>query len=79
MRYPDEARENGEEGKVLVAVIIDSNGSTGMAWVKKGVTTSLDAEALRVANMIPFDYIPAILNGRPVTSIYIQPISFKLE
>ena len=79
LHYPDEARENGEEGRVLVAFIVDSNGSTGMAWVKKGVTKSLDAEAQRVGNMIPFECIPAILNGRPVTSIYVQPMSFKLE
>ena len=77
--YPDEARKNNQEGKVLIAFTVFSDGHTSPPCVKKSVAPSLDAEALRVANMIPFDCIPAILNGKPVTSIFIQPVSFKLE
>jgi hypothetical protein len=79
IRYPDDARENNQQGRVLIAVTVFSDGHTSPPWIKKGVAKSLDEEALRVANMIPFDCIPAILNGKPVTSIFIQPMSFKLE
>ncbi len=79
MHYPDEARENNQEGRVLIAFTVFSDGHSSPPWVKKGVAPSLDAEALRVANIIPFDCIPAIVNDKPVTSIFIQPMSFKLE
>ena len=79
IHYPDDARENNQQGKVMVAFTVYSDGHTSPPWIKKGVAKSLDEEALRVANLIPTDFAPAIVNGKPVISIYIQPISFKME
>ena len=77
--YPAEARENSLQGRVFVAFTVFSDGHISPPWIKKGVAKCLDDEAIRVVNMIPYDFVPTIVNGQPATSIFIQPMSFKLE
>lgn len=77
VEYPSEAYKNKKEGKVLVQFVIDIDGSVTDARVVKGVDALLDAEALRVVNLMP-TWIPAKQNGEPVKVRFTLPISFKI-
>jgi len=60
--YPPEARQQGIEGIVILAVTVDTNGEPADIQVLKGHPLLNDAaiEAVR-----QWRYIPAMLNGRP--------------
>lgn len=77
IKYPEEAKEKNEEGRVVVKFIVEANGSVRDAKVIKGVSPSLDAEAVRVVSTMP-DWQPAKINGKPVSSYFNIPVSFKL-
>ncbi len=75
--YPDEAYEKKETGEVLVGFTVEVDGYISMAQVIKGVSPSLDAEAVRVVRSMP-KWIPGTRNGRPVRAELTIPINFKL-
>lgn len=75
--YPDEAYEKNETGEVLVGFTVEADGHISMAQVLKGVSPSLDAEAVRVVKSMP-KWIPGTRNGRPVRAELSIPINFKL-
>lgn len=75
--YPDEAYEKKEKGEVLVGFTVEADGYISMAQVLKGVSPSLDAEAVRVVRSMP-KWIPGTRNGRPVRAELSIPINFKL-
>lgn len=75
--YPLEAMEMGEQGIVYVKFVIDKDGSVINAEVRKGVSESLDNEALRVVKKMP-KWIPGELDGKKVRVSFTLPISFKL-
>lgn len=78
IRYPEEARKAKTAGTVYVAFTIDKNGKVTNATIKKSVSELLDAEALRVVQLMP-GWIPAKQNGQPVESEMILPIKFALD
>lgn len=75
--YPQEAYDNHEVGEVLVGFTVEADGYISMAQVLKGVSPSLDAEAVRVVKSMP-KWIPGTRNGRPVRAELTIPINFKL-
>lgn len=75
--YPNEAMEMGEQGIVYVKFVIDKDGSVVNEEVRKGVSESLDNEALRVVKMMP-NWIPGEQDGKKVRVSFTLPISFKL-
>lgn len=75
--YPEEAIELGEQGTVYVQFVINTDGSISDVTILKGVSTLLDAEAMRVINLMP-NWNPGVHNGKPVRVRYIVPISFKI-
>lgn len=75
--YPDDAYEKKETGEVLVAFTVEADGYISMAQVLKGVSPSLDAEAVRVIRSMP-KWVPGTRNGRPVRAELTIPINFKL-
>ena len=77
LEYPAKAKENGEEGKVLVSFVVNEAGKITNAQVVKSASESLDAEALRVINSAP-DWTPAQQNGKNVACVYTMPVVFKL-
>lgn len=78
LRYPDQAREAGIEGKVLVMFIIDQNGKVSDATVQRGIGGGCDQEALRVVRSMP-QWKPAKKDGRAVKSVFVQPVMFRME
>jgi TonB family protein len=79
IRYPAKARESNLQGKVLIAVTVDTLGHLSNYRVKKSVGGGCDEEALRVVKLIDGDWLPGMLNGKPVTVEYELPISFTLQ
>jgi protein TonB len=78
IRYPRDAREKHKQGKVIVQMIIEKDGSISHVRALRPVFPSLDAEAVRVVKASP-NWKPARENGYPVRIVYVLPISFKLD
>lgn len=78
IRYPAEAQTKGIQGRVTVAVIINTEGKAVNASIVRSVDPILDAEALRVASTMP-DWVPGTKDGKPVNMKYTFPVTFRLQ
>ncbi|MBQ8191894.1 MAG: TonB family protein, partial [Bacteroidaceae bacterium] len=76
--YPAEAEKKGEEGRAIVAFIVDRDGSITNTSIRKSVSPSLDKEALRVVNAMP-KWQSGMLKGKPVRVKFFVPIVFRLD
>ena len=78
MKYPEDAKKQQVEGRVLVQFIVETDGSVSNTEVLKRVFPSLDAEALRVISGMP-KWIPGKQNGKVVRVKYTIPVSFRFK
>ena len=78
LRYPEEAKAKGMQGRVTVRVVVNTEGKVTNAEVLRGVDPALDAEALRVASSLP-DWKPGMQDGKPVNVRFIFPVNFSLQ
>jgi protein TonB len=78
IHYPKDAQENGVQGKVYVNFIVTKTGAVGGAKIARGISPSLDAEALRVVNNLP-KWTPGTQRGEPVNVQFTVPINFVLQ
>jgi TonB family protein len=78
VKYPDDAMKNGIQGKVYVTFVVSKVGSVAGAKIARGVSPSLDAEALRVVNSLP-KWEPGKQKGQTVNVSYTIPINFVLQ
>jgi TonB family protein len=76
MIYPAEAQKKNEQGRVIVQFVISKTGKVETAKVLRGVSKSLDNEALRVINLLP-NWTPGEQNGQKVAVLKVMPIVFK--
>jgi TonB family protein len=77
VKYPEAAKKNGTQGKVLVSFVVTKTGKLDKIEISQKVDDLLDAEALRVIKAMP-DWVPGEDNGAKVEVEMILPISFKL-
>ncbi|MCH5238304.1 MAG: energy transducer TonB [Muribaculaceae bacterium] len=77
IRYPEAAQQNNIQGRVLVKIIIEKDGSISDAEIQRGVDIDLDREALRLAKKMP-NWIPGKINKEAVRSYANFPVTFKL-
>jgi|SRR6185437_13700675 len=77
LRYPATARENNTEGRVIVTMVIEKDGSLSQVKVTRGIGDGCDEEALRLVKLSS-PWKPGIQNGRAVRVAYSVPISFTL-
>ena len=77
VKYPQAAKKDSIEGRVVVSFIVEKDGSINKAKVEKPVHPLLDEEALRVINAMP-KWIPGMLNGKAIRVKYNVPITFKM-
>ncbi len=77
LHYPENARLNNKEGKVLVRFVVDENGTISDAEVMKGFDDECDQEALRVVRNMP-TWIPGKIDGKNVKVYFTLPMRFKL-
>lgn len=78
LRYPVDAQKSGTQGRVIARFVINKLGKVEKAEILRGVSTSIDQEALRVINAMP-QWIPGEQSGKKVSVYYVLPIIFKLE
>ena len=78
VKYPEKAKAGKIEGRVIVAFVIEKDGSVTNAKVVRGVSDEIDAEALRVVSAMP-KWKPGTQQGTPVRVQYNLPITFKLQ
>ena len=78
MKYPQDAMDNGFQGKVYVGFIVNEDGSISNVEIKRGVQESLDQEALRIIKNMP-NWEPAEQDGQAIKSSYMLQVSFKLN
>jgi TonB family protein len=76
--YPELAKENNIEGRVIVRFCITSKGNISQVSILKGVDPELDLEAIRVVNTLP-TFKPGKQGGKPVPVWYMVPITFTLK
>ena len=79
LRYPAPARRKGTQGKVILKVVFNQEGKLDQVVVTEGLGNGLDEEAVRVIELVDFETLPALdINGKPVESEIILPVTFKL-
>lgn len=78
LKYPQEAIENGIQGKVLVDFIIDEKGKVRNVKVLRGVDPLLDAAAVKVVSASP-DWKPARNLGKKVSCEMSLYVEFRLK
>jgi periplasmic protein TonB len=78
IKYPDEAKKNGIQGKVIVSFVVDEQGKVTNAKIERGVEASLDQESLRVINGLK-TWKPGKEKGKIVKVAYTIPINYALD
>ena len=78
LEYPEEARQNGVMGRVVVEFTIDIDGSVTNVSLKRKAHPLLDAEALRVIKQSP-KWTPGMDKGQKVPVTYTVPVVFSLR
>lgn len=70
--------EKGIQGRVIVAFVVNRDGSISDPKVARRIDPALDKEALRVINSMP-RWTPGKQNGKNVRVNYTLPIYFRLQ
>lgn len=78
VKYPEIARENGIQGRVICQFVVNKDGSiSDIEVIRSGGDPSLDKEAIRVIKSMP-KWKPGMQKGTPVSVKYSVPINFRL-
>jgi TonB family protein len=77
--YPEDAVENGIEGKVYLRFVVDVDGTAKDFTVMKSVPggQSLEQAAIEVCKKFP-KFNPPIRDGKPIKTYFVLPINFQL-
>lgn len=78
LKYPEEAKKMGVEGKVFVQFIVELTGKLTKVQAVKGIGAGCDEEAVRVIAEADA-WNPAIIADVPVKTMMILPITYKLD
>ena len=78
LTYPEIAKENGIQGRILLTFLVNTDGSVSDVKVQRGVDPSLDKEAVRVVSMSP-KWTPGKQRDKPVKVRFQFPIIFQLR
>ena len=76
--YPRIALANGEEGTVVLRVLVTQEGTAGAVEVKTSSGHALLDESAR-KTVQTWRFKPATVDGKPVAEWYQVPIPFKLQ
>jgi TonB family protein len=77
IKYPVIAKQKNFQGRVIISLIVEKDGSISNAKVEHGVSEELDSEALRLVNSCP-KWKPGTLKGKPVRVQRTLPLNFML-
>jgi len=77
--YPSRSRDLGEEGTVIIAILVDVDGSVADAYVSKSSGYALlDGSALSTVKA-KWRFKPATSSGDPVASWVRAPVNFNIK
>ena len=76
--YPEIAKENGVQGRVMLQFTVNADGTVSNVKVLRGVDSSLDKEAVRVVSSSP-KWKPGRQRDRAVKVTYTFPVIFQLR
>ena len=77
LQYPADAKAEGVEGRVIVYITFNTDGSIGEVEVARGRHPSLDKEAVRIVKSLP-KFIPYKEGDGNKYFRFTLPITFKL-
>jgi protein TonB len=78
-KYPKKAVEQGDQGRVYVTFVVETDGSiTGVDVLRGGLTEELNMEAIRLVSLMP-PWYPAEKKGVKVRARCRLPITFYLS
>jgi len=78
VNYPVICQENGIQGRVTVAFVINEKGEVTDVQAYRGTDPNLEREALRVVKTMP-KWKPGKQRGRAVKVSYSVPVNFRLQ
>lgn len=78
LRYPAEARRYGIEGTVIISATVTPEGKMIDEKIEESLGGGLGEEALRIAQLLPDEWVPLKVNGVAVATRVLLPIKFKL-
>ena len=77
IKYLHFVRTQNLQGKVMVALVIEKDGTVSNAKIMNGLIEAQDKEVLRVVSNLR-KWKPGMHNGQPVRVAYNVPLNFKL-
>lgn len=78
LNYPEKERKRGIQGRVIVKFIVEKDGSISNVKIGKGVSKTLDKEAIRLVKRMP-KWKPGRNQGGPVKNHFYIPVTFRAE
>jgi TonB family protein len=78
LKYPEQAKKNGIQGKVFVTFVVEVDGSITEVKVLRGIGGGCDEEAVRVIKLMP-KWSPGMQEGKAVRVQFNLPIKFALN
>lgn len=76
-KYPKEAKDKNEQGRVVVSFVVDKDGKATDAKVVRSISPTIDKEAMRLIEVMP-RWTPGKKDGLPVAVRFTLPMTFKL-
>lgn len=77
LRYPQAAIEKEIQGRVIVKLVVNTDGILSDIYVIKPLDPQCDQEAIRIIQSMP-RWIPGRHNGVAVPVYYLVPVTFKI-
>jgi protein TonB len=77
LRYPNKARQQNVQGRVVAVFYVEKDGNVSGVRVTKSLSAECDREVMRVLNMMP-KWKPGIQNDRPCRTKVCIPVVFRL-
>lgn len=74
-KYPAEAKAKDIHGKVIVAFVVERDGSLSDVKIRRGIGYGCDEEAIRLIKSMP-KWTPGKQNGKAVRVSFMLPVSF---
>lgn len=78
MVYPQKAIDEGQQGRVYVAFVVEEDGSLSNIHIARGASPELDTEAIRLFCYMP-KWKPFSCDGIPIRASYKVPLTFSLQ
>ena len=78
LKYPEQAKADGVQGRVMVQFTIGTDGAVRDIQVLRSVREDLDAEAVRVISSSP-KWEPGKQDGKAVPVTFTFPVVYKLQ